>query len=158
MSVCPAQKPKRSVQVVATPWELIHACEARWGKFTYDLAALDDGSNAKAPLWIGPTEDSLKVAWHKLGGLLWLNPEFGDIRPWAEKWKNESRLGAKGMMLTPAAVSTEWYANHVHGNARIVAIRPRVKFIGHEQGFPKDLILSLWNLGPPGFEIWRWQP
>jgi phage N-6-adenine-methyltransferase len=156
--VMPVQKPGRSEQAVGTPWQLMHACEMRWGKFTYDLAANDDGSNTKAPLWIGPTEDSLSVDWHKLGGLLWLNPEFGNIGPWAAKWKLEARLGARGIMLTPAAVSTEWYANHVHGEARVVAIRPRVKFIGHKQGFPKDIMLTLWGPGfnEPPFSIWRY--
>jgi hypothetical protein len=53
----PKQKPGKSKQDYGTPWELIRAIEARWGKLTIDLAARAD--NAKAPLFITPEENSL---------------------------------------------------------------------------------------------------
>jgi hypothetical protein len=58
-------------------------------------------------------------------------------------------------MLTPASVSTEWFNDSVHGQALVLAIRPRIKFVGHADPYPKDLILSCYG-EPPGFDTWRW--
>ena len=182
----PAQKPGRSKQDYGTPWDLVRACELRWGPIAVDLAAHDNGDNAKAARWIGPTRDSLSVNWVEelAGGIGWLNPEFGDIEPWASKCRLEAALGARFLMLTPAAIGTEWFAQHVCGRALVLGIRPRPVFevtlapemstpqlglfgdassvIGGaepEDGdpFPKDCMITVWGMDAPGLDTWRWK-
>lgn len=59
-------------------------------------------------------------------------------------------------MLSPAAVSTRWFAEHVHGKALVLALRPRIRFVGHEGDCPKDMMISLYGLRA-GFALWRWK-
>lgn len=183
----PAQKPGRSKQDYGSPIDLVRAAEFRWSPFHTDLAAHDNGDNAKAPRWIGPSRDSLTVDWvaELAGEAGWLNPEFGDIEPWARKCSFESNLGARIVMLTPAGIGTEWFAKYVFGHALVIGIRPRPVFEvvpapelvtpqlglfarhpdapvldGQPQegdAFPKDMMLTVWGYGPPGFEVWRWR-
>jgi hypothetical protein len=95
------------------------------------------------------------------------NCEFGDITPWARKASEElARAHAdharrnphhwRVLLLTPAAVSTEWFSDYVHGHALVMPLSPRVTFVGHEHAFPKDLSLSIYGEAP-GFAPWRWK-
>ncbi len=61
------------------------------------------------------------------------------------------------MMLIPASVATNWFADEIHGCALVLPIRPRLTFVGHQHPYPKDLMLCVYNLGAPGFEPWRWK-
>ena len=104
-----------SRQDYGTPWEFIRAVEARFGKIACDLAA--HAGNAKADTFLTAQEDSLSVPWADLwrDGTLWLNPEFAKIDPWAEKCAAESvKRGGLIVMLTPASIGTDWFANHVN--------------------------------------------
>ncbi len=154
--VMPKQKPHESEQSIGTPWDVVRAIE-RWRgeSFTVDLAA--DENNAKAPEFFAEADNSFTQDWHKLNGLLWLNPPFSNLGDWAEKRNAEAKRGARIVMLSPASVSTEWYAKHCHGNCRTVFLKPRIKFIGHKWLFPKDLMLTLWGIKLPGYEIWDWR-
>lgn len=154
----PAQRPGTSKQDYGTPPEFIAAVERRFGRLHVDLAARAD--NAKAPLWITPQEDSLSVAWAQRfpGHLAWLNPEFANIDPWAEKCAKEGGVRRlRVLLLTPASVGTEWFAEHVHGRAIVLGLRPRLTFEGCEDPYPKDCILSCFGLGVSGFDLWRWK-
>lgn len=180
----PLQKPGRSFQAYGTPWPLIRAVELRWGPIYMDLAAHDNGDNAKAARWIGPHADSLRCDWAALldGQLGWLNPEFGDIDPWAAKCRREAERGARFLMLTPAAIGTEWFAQHVYGHALVIGIRPRPIFevtltgelptaqlglFGEDEvtsveveggaPFPKDCMITEWGFGRVGLDVWRWK-
>ena len=163
----PKQKPGKSKQDYGTPWPFIRACEARWGRFDVDLAAHQ--GNAKAPVYLSPEEDSLSVSWaHRFQHaptLAWLNPEFGNIPAFAEKCVCETPSSAlhvrapsnlRIVMLTPASIGTEWFANHVHGKALVLGVRPRLTFEGTKDPYPKDLMLSLFGFGEVGFDVWRW--
>ncbi len=152
----PRQKRGRSRQDVGTPWEFIHAVEARWGKLDVDLAANED--NAKARILLTPEADSLSVPWSRCfnGMLAWLNPPFARCDLWAAKCREEAST-MRIIMLTPASVSTEWFADHVHRHALVLAVRPRITFVGEPAPFPKDLMLTLWNFGETGFDTWRWK-
>jgi phage N-6-adenine-methyltransferase len=173
----PAQKPGRSKQDYGTPWRLIHAIEARWGKLTIDLAARAD--NAKAPEFISPEENSLTRNWaQRIGdGLGFLNPEFDDIAPWVDKCAG---CWAPLISLTPASIGAEWFANNCEHKAKIVGLRPRIAFYGchvlikngTQKGeracdssclgcasYPKDCMLLLWGnrfQSEPAFQTWRW--
>jgi phage N-6-adenine-methyltransferase len=155
----PKQKPGRSKQDYGTPWPFIRACEARWGRFAVDLAATAE--NAKAPRFIGPDQDSLKVPWATYlppSTLAWLNPQFGDIDSWAKKCAEETHGSTlRIVMLTPASIGTEWFADHVHQKALVLGVRPRLTFEGTKDPYPKDLMLSLFGFGSTGFDVWRWK-
>ncbi|MCL2777747.1 MAG: phage N-6-adenine-methyltransferase [Polyangiaceae bacterium] len=144
----------RSEQDVETPPELIAAVERRFGPIETDLAATKE--NKKGPFFVTPEEDSLSLDWDKVVShhIAWLNPPYGNIAPWARKcaeYQGEGRIA----LLVPASVGSEWYARYVDGRALVLSLRPRVKFVGHKQPFPKDLILAVYG-EKPGFEPWRW--
>lgn len=152
----PAQKPHESEQSVGTPDEVVRSIEAwRGEKFVWDLAA--DEHNKKAPGFYSEADDSFKQDWHKHKGLLWLNPPFNDLGRWAEKCKDESEAGARIVMLSPASVSTKWYAAHCFGNCATVFLKPRIKFIGQKWLFPKDLMLTLWGIDATDYSIFDWR-
>jgi phage N-6-adenine-methyltransferase len=161
----PKQKPGKSKQDYGTPWEFIRAVERRFGDLHVDLAARED--NAKAPLFITPEENSLKVPWDARyssvlgsGVLGWLNPPFADIDPWAEKCLLEtsnSETNFRVIMLTPASVGSCWFAEHVHRKAQVLALSPRLTFEGTKDPYPKDCMLSLFGFGASDFDVWRWK-
>lgn len=154
----PEQKPGRSVQVVRTPREFLDAVEARFSPLTWDLAA--DEINHVTPGWHGSGAkwgDSLIAPWSEISGLLWLNPPYGNIAPWADKCALAASHGARIAFLVPASVGSNWFAEHVDGKALVLFLRPRLTFVGHTQSYPKDLILALYG-EKPGYECWRWKP
>ncbi len=148
----------RSRQDYETPWEFIKAVENRFGKLTIDLAA--SFSNCKADAFFNEKQNSLSdaVQWSNFNGLLWLNPPFDNIAPWAKKCAEESAKGARILFLTPASVGSNWFAEHVYGQAKVLALRPRLSFDGN-QPYPKDCILSYFTPGVenPKFECWKWK-
>ena len=151
----PSQRPGRSKQDYGTPREFIAAVERRWGKLTFDLAASKENTVTRDFLSI--EQDSLKQNWTLLGcGPLWLNPPFADIRPWAEKAEKESTYTTL-LMLVPASVGSNWYAEHAMRMARTIFLRPRLTFVGCSAPYPKDLMLlefgTIWS---GEFESWRW--
>lgn len=178
----PKQKPGSSKQDYGTPWPLIHAIEARWGKLTIDLAARAD--NAKAPIFITPEDNSLKEDWSaRIGnGNAWLNMEFGDIEPWVKKcnlWLHRPKPALRGSIktLTPASIGSEWFAEFCEGCVKVVGLRPRIKFEGCHTldkmtrlrkcdesclgcaSYPKDTMLMLWGepfKDEPILQTWRW--
>jgi len=165
----PRQKPGRSKQDYATPADFIEAVVGRFGPIAFDLSA--HAENTKAEAYYGPgsllAEDSLTQDWTLLEGNLWLNPEFGDIAPWAAKcaasWAaveafagRRNRHNFRILLLTPASVGSNWFADHVHRKAHIIGLSPRMSFDGVAP-YPKDLMLSCYG-EPPGFDTWRWKP
>lgn len=150
-----------SKQDYETPDEFVAAVAKRFGRIEFDLAA--SPHNTKHRRYFSKEQDSLAQKWHQIGGLLWLNCEFANIDPWAEKCAAESLLGARIALLTPASVGTVWFAQHVHGRALVLGLSPRITFVGEPTPYPKDLMLSVF--GPPGvvpwspgFDVWRWRP
>lgn len=161
-SRCPVQKPGKSEQTVGTPADFIAATEARFGPLTLDLAS--DKKNSKAPQWITAETDTLskQVRWAQMigaGGNGWLNPPFGNIPPFAAKCAIQSRLLGRRqriLLLVPAGVGTNWFAESIWDQALVLLLRSRVKFVGHTQGFPKDLMLCVYG-EEPGIELWDWR-
>lgn len=150
----PVQKPGKSKQDYSTPQEFIEAVERRfYEKISWDLAA--DETNAKAQDWYCETINSLIQPWHKLSGLLWLNPPFGSIAPWVKKCIGESLLGARIMLLTPASVGSNWF-EVMHGVSYVMYLNPRLSFDGIAP-YPKDCMLSYFCHGMRGSEIWHWK-
>jgi len=165
--MAPRQKPHRSKQDYQTPPELLSAIRRDFSvqQWAIDLAA--DASNTVCPSWLGPGspdgENALEKDW---GGPLmnlypgadvWLNPPFSHIDPWAEKCATTIRVG-RIFLLVPASVGSNWYQAHVHGRAHVVAISPRVTFVGCKDPYPKDLVIAVFGPVRGGFSTWRWKP
>jgi phage N-6-adenine-methyltransferase len=155
-----------SKQDYETPSEFIAAVKSKFGivDFAWDLAA--DARNAKAPNYISEREDSLSVDWERLkpSGDNWLNPPFDRIAPWAKKCADTMRIDVipesrcRIFLLVPAAVGSNWFAEHVYGHASILALNGRICFDG-KAPYPKDCLLAIYGGGltEPGFGVWRWK-
>ncbi len=145
-----------SRQDYATPADFLAAVVARFGPLYFDLAASDD--NAKAKHYFTIRDNSLVQEWHKLPGLLWLNPPFDHIMPWACKCAEEAALGARILFLVPASVGSNWFNEFVHRKALVLALNGRLCFDpAHPTwGYPKDCILAGYGFGV-GFDTWTWK-
>ena len=90
--------------------------------------------------------------WYAPGGLIWCNPPYGKIGPWVAM---AAKCPTPVAVLIPAAVGTNWWADHVHGKAAIYLFRPRLTFQGHTAPYPKDLALLIYGAELPGYRIAR---
>jgi phage N-6-adenine-methyltransferase len=147
----PTIKRGKSRQDYETPWSFIKAVEAKFGPIAFDLAA--DSENFKGPegMYFDVQNDAFRHDWSKITGNLWLNPPYGTIGPWAKK----ASEGGRVLLLTPASVGSNWFADYVHGKAHVYFLRPRLVFEGADDPYPKDLILSVFA-EPPGYTPWKW--
>jgi len=154
MTIMPKQVPHASEQRVGTPRLFLDAVEARVGPLTIDLCASRE--NACAPAYLTEATDSLKADWSGIRGAAWCNPPYRHIEPWVRKAASTTlRPGAKIAMLTPASVGSNWFRDHVYGHARVYFLCGRIRFVGHTQAYPKDLMLSVYG-ELPSLEIWTW--
>ncbi len=152
----PKQKRWASNQSVETPDDFIMAVQYCYGMPSFDLAADDD--NKKAQFYYDEEDDSLTRNWHELDGLLWLNPPFANITPWAAKCAKESAEGAHVLLLVPASVGSNWFMDHVYGIADVVALNGRLTFKGCKDAYPKDCILCEFSPATTGqFSVWDWK-
>jgi len=153
----------QSEQCVSTPREFIEAVQTRFGTIGLDLAANE--SNHVVDRWYGPgsgacwdlglgVPDSLGADWTAyMPGLLWLNPPFKNIAPWAAKCADERKRGARIALLVPASVCTNWFVEHVKPHAYVFELTPRVF-----KNEIRDCILALYEpAGYVGRETWKWR-
>lgn len=152
----PLQRPGRSRQNYGTPASFIRAVTRRFGPLRCDLAA--SPGNAVVPDFFARQDDSLSQDWHTIGGLLWLNPPFENIEPWARKCQDESGKGARVLLLVPASTGSGWFQRWVHGQARIYLLCGRLIFCEAAGNYPKDCVLALYSADvEPGYETWDWR-
>jgi hypothetical protein len=157
----PVQKPGRSVQVVCTPDDFLAAFRERFGEIGWDLAANWSNTVSGVASFFGPGSvfgtDALTHDWSQLDGNLWLNPEFGDIEPWARKSCEEGRKGAKVNLFVPLS-SSNWARDWCWSQAIVYPLNPRVTFKGHKTAYPKDMMLVRYGVERiPRSELWRWK-
>ncbi len=151
----------KTKQDYGTPWDFVHAVEARFGPIVRDLAAHE--KNAKAALFYDEARNSLTVPWSEEhpAGNLWLNPPFANIEPWISKAREETHVRRRRrgflIVLTPASIGTEWFNANVLGSAYVLGLSPRLTFEGETDPYPKDLMLSIYGYGLSGFGAWRWK-
>lgn len=157
----PRHRRGKSKQDVATPRIFIEAAchKLRIREFSVDLAA-HHGNFVVEP-YITPDMDSLSddVRWEDFTRQCWgwLNPEFADIHPWVDKAWRASRLGAQVAVLVPASVGSLWWKECVHEKAYVLFLNGRIKFVGSEDYYPKDLALLLYHpMLQGGYSIWSW--
>lgn len=153
----PTVKRGQSKQDYETPPDFMAAIDKRFGIPLWDLAATAE--NAKCKNFISPEEDSLSREWRSLCGLKWLNPPFDRIGPWAKKcaqlttdWRH---CGHRILFLTPASVGSNWFRDYVHKKALVLALNGRIQFVGTEDPYPKDCMLSCFGF-QPDFDVWTW--
>lgn len=156
----PRQKPYRSEQTVETPREFLDAVERRFGSIDADLAC--SVGNAKAPIgYYFPQDNALEKDWVSDFGCCrsWINPPYENIGLWAAKCAETAPRLAPGrlLLLVPASVGSEWFRKYVHGHAYVLALSPRLTFVGHTHPYPKDLMLCVYGGGLRGFDCWRWK-
>ena len=150
----PTVRRHRSEQDVATPDDFRRVVMIRFGVPDCDVAA--SPSNAFALKFFTKEQDALKQTWP--GGLLWLNPPFGDLDPWAAKCHVEAKCGARILLLVPASVGSNWFAKHIFHVADVYFLRPRLMFKGHDKPYPKDLMLCWFHpLSTGSIECWKWK-
>jgi hypothetical protein len=159
----PKQKPGKSEQTVGTPRDLLDAIVERYGPIGFDLAATKQDSVIPSPDGndhFGPgstlATNALFADWSCISdGILWLNPPFRRIEPWAKKCAQYS--DERIALLVPLSTA-DWALKHVYPFARVLGLFPRVTFAGHKSPYPKDMMLAMYGTGfVPGFETWRWK-
>ncbi len=145
-----------------TPPEFLEAVRRRFGPIGFDLAATKGHEvTGHAGLAFSPEMDSLSRDWSDpvLGGKIrvaWLNPPFANIRPWAAKCDSVRDLPRWTLMLVPASMGSHWWADHVLGKCFALGV-PRMKFLGAEDPYPKDLALCCYGYGVSGTGFWDWR-
>lgn len=152
----PEQKPGKSKQDYGTPDDFMLAVQNKFGEIEFDLAASEENS-VHGTKWFSEEEDSLKQDWRQLDGVLWLNPPYANIEPWAKKCSESMGPGRTILMLVPASVGSEWYRYYVEDFAHVLALNPRLTFKGCSAPYPKDCILAVYSHGLQGFHSWRWK-
>ena len=161
----PKQKPGKSTQTYCTPVELTRAIEKRFGKLQVDLAATS--KNTRAPLYVSQDIDSLSLDWAAefKNKILWLNPPYGHIAPWAEKCAKHSeaiyRSSGLLLFLTPASTGANWFIDHIYNcdNARVLFLKGRLQFGNHTTPYPKDCMITVFGDShqKPKFQVWDWK-
>lgn len=152
----------RSAQDIGTPPEFIEAISRRFGPIVFDLAANAD--NAVCAEYYGPgskrAEDSLIAPWMLRGkartGLLYLNPPFGFIEPWAIKCAQHHDRCGFIVLLVPSATGANWFQRHVVPNAYVLELTDRLTFVGSTQPYPKDLVAAVFGHSLVGRASWHW--
>ena len=146
--------------IISTPRPFLNAVENRFGPIRWDLAANKENCVTNDYKFYGPGsynyENSLSndCKWFLLScELLWLNPPFSNIAPFAQKAMEQRELGAKIAMLMPASVCTNYFNDYVRNNAYIFELTPRVFKVEI-----RDCILALFTPEHyTGREKWEWQ-
>lgn len=158
-----------------TPWAFVHAVEEKFGKLDWDLACTVDNMKAIRG-YTYPEFNALTANWNQIrnilkggGALLYLNPPFSNITPWAHKCAEERKLGAEILLLVPASVGANWFWNFVAPEARVYSVGRMVfdNCFDRKTGelvttaYPKDLMLCHYDpLYSPVrcvLRRWRWQ-
>lgn len=144
----PEQKPGRSVQDVGTPDWLVKVIEQTWGKIALDAAASHE--NHVAIPYYTEADNGLLQSWYVPAGcIVFINPPFGNCREWTQAAHASAHFfGRTVVMLVPASVGSNWWADHVDQKASVYFIRPRLVFKGHTDPYPKDLALLVYGEQP----------
>lgn len=184
-----------SKQDYATPREFLDAVEREFGPIVWDLAA--SRANRVCENYYGPgsqwAQDAFAYGWASTYArmrssmvmgvgdeLIWLNPPYANIAPWARKCAEARDAGARIAFLVPASVGANWFWDYVAPYARVFSVG-RIMFVtrefvtngvacdvverpacfdakGRPTAFPKDLILAIYDRAlAPAFERWRWR-
>jgi len=159
-----ATKPRdknKTEQNVGTDPKLFQVLNDRFN-FGWDLACTFENCivtpiNDEQRGFYFPEYNAFDVHWHARDGWLYLNPPYKDIEPWARKCYEESKLGAKIVMLTPASTGTRWFQKWIYRKAMVKFLIGRPTFKGHDKPYPKDMMISIFDNFNRGFGLWDWK-
>lgn len=172
----PTIKRGQSSGDIWTPQEFIDAVEKRFGKLVWDLACTTERMCAPRG-YTYPEFDALTKNWHEIrsivdimGGtsplLLWLNPPYSNITPWAKKCAEESLVGAVILLLVPMG-GQNWYWDYVEPYADVYSVGRMVFDNCFDKNgelvttpYPKDLILAHYYADlceRRKMQRWRWK-
>lgn len=138
-----------------TPEEFLLAVEKKFGKISFDLAATP--GHEVAENYYSPEQDSLSQDWLSIPGpVVFLNPPYANIRPWAEKLAECKDLARWTVMLVPASMGSMWWRDYILGKCYTLGV-PRIKFRGAKDLYNKDLALILSGYSVSGTGFWDWR-
>lgn len=148
--------------------DLLLAIREKFGEIVWDLAATS--LNAVVPGYFSIKDDAFKQDWADLSlrydsGLLWLNPPFTHIDPWAAMCKREADRGAEILFLVPGSIGSCWFRDHVFRKADVYYLCGRLIFKGETTPYPKDCMIVHYHPpytddegdAPFKEEIWEWR-
>ena len=160
----------KSKQDYQTPNDFREAVSLKFGYPSFDLAA--DGVNSFCAhrgmrQFFTIEDDSLNQDWISLATpkyqpdnklLLWLNPPFDSIAPWAKKCADSSPA-CHILFLVPASVGSNWFRDYVHNRAFVHFLNGRIHFdlANPSWGYPKDCILAEYGTNRIGYDVWKWK-
>ena len=143
----------------ATPWNLFHAIEARYGKFDVDVCATHH--NTKVPeKYYTPEIDGLSQDWGTM--LCFANPPYaGDAARFARKSVQSARAGATVVMLVFVRSDTAWFQSCAPHATGIDLIKGRIAFERGSIKAPAPMASCLLVFtpagGPPKLSFWDWR-
>jgi hypothetical protein len=151
-----------SKQDYRTPLVLLDAIRDRFNiaRWDFDLACTSENCVAEAGYMHDLGHDSLTQDWSELEGLTcFLNPPFSDGKSFARKCAGIATGGPKVYALFLASLGSTWFAQHVRPHASTLILTGRVKFVGCETGFDRDLILCAYDgvKRDHAIELWDWR-
>lgn len=144
----------------------------------------DQGVDALEQDWSKIHEHFKHLDLDKIAG--WVQPPFKKINRWAQKCRQGTdrfidtddpdaavvyEQGLRLFSLFPVGAGTDWFADHVLGQAAVYFIRPRITFIDPRTGQPfvskktgkpqtgmQDVMLVDWSPPDgPGVYTWKWK-
>lgn len=133
-------------QAWETPTEFLEALVGVFGRFDLDpCAPRQTRTRVRARVNLTIDDDGLSVPWH---GLVFLNPPYGrELASWVEKAHREvEEKGAKTVVaLLPARPDTNYWHEHVAGQAVVYFLRGRLRFGDGKQSAPFPSALAVWG-------------
>lgn len=149
-------------QAYRTPRDFLERVQRKFGvTIAFDLACTVE--DAVAPIGFGyPKQDALASAWpdtSKLPGIAYCNPPFNRAGAFARVASESPHC--RTLMLIPASVGSNWFAEYVNGKALVVFLRPRIVFLQPdgtpcEAGINRDCMLLGFGW-QPGFHCEDWR-
>ena len=166
----PKQKPGRSEQIVVTPFELVDAVEARFGKLRFDLAATRENCRVRSDpsRFYGPGssrgKNSLKKDWSKRKGLCWLKSAVRQHRAVGSEVcrdrtaepnaKDRPSRAERRSAATGGREFVDWQGG------RVLPVTADCPVRGPQTaGYPKEIAQSVIYSGlkTHSYQCWRWR-
>jgi hypothetical protein len=128
----PNSKPEVSEQqAYRTPKDFLDRVRRKFQvDLRFDLACTREDAVAPAGFYY-PEQDALAYAWPNTaavaGACAWANPPFNRSSAFARAASESPHC--RTLMLIPASVGSNWFAEHVNGRALVVFLRPRLVFL-----------------------------
>ncbi len=166
MSPMPRQGADLNNGVYSTPDVFMRAVKKKFSidAFAFDFAASRE--NAKAvDYWTEEDNALLQIDWNRMvlpGRWGWLNPPYKRIGKWAFRCAQMRADGGRILMLVPASVGSNWFAEFVYPYAHVFFLKGRIPFLPDKPDwlYDKDCILCAYSpkvLGPVTPTIWDWR-